>query len=144
MKRKLKWTAVVLAVLLLGFGAAIFLWPRDRITAESWEKIRIGMTSAEVEEILGGPGNDFKEAEDLYNRVVTKSGKEPLDLDSLRYEPDKQFAEEETKVMRVWVGREAVIGIVFDPENCVKKKAFQRGRLAEPNLIDRLRDWLGW
>ena len=144
MKRKLKWTAVVFAVVLLGFGAAIFLWPRDRITAESWEKIQLGMTVEEVQDILGGPGNDFKEAEDLYDRVVAKSGKEPLDHASLRYEPDKQFAEEETKVMRVWVGREAVIGIVFDPENCVKKKAFQRGRLAEPNLIDRLRDWLGW
>ena len=56
MKRKLKWTAVVLAVLLLGFGAAIFLWPRDRITAESWEKIQLGMTVEEVQDILGGPG----------------------------------------------------------------------------------------
>jgi hypothetical protein len=35
MKRKLKWLAIVLAVLLLGLGTAFFLWPRDRITAES-------------------------------------------------------------------------------------------------------------
>jgi hypothetical protein len=56
MKRKLKWLAIVLAVLLLGFGTALLLWPRDRITAESWQKIRIGMTENEVAEILGGPG----------------------------------------------------------------------------------------
>jgi hypothetical protein len=36
MKRKLKWLAIVLAVSLLGFGTALLLWPRDRITAESW------------------------------------------------------------------------------------------------------------
>ena len=40
MKRKLKWLTIVLAVLLLGFGTALLLWPRDRITAESWQKIR--------------------------------------------------------------------------------------------------------
>jgi hypothetical protein len=34
MKRKLKWISLVLAVVLLGFGAAILLWPRDRITVE--------------------------------------------------------------------------------------------------------------
>jgi hypothetical protein len=32
MKRKLKWLALVLAVSLLGFGTALLLWPRDRIT----------------------------------------------------------------------------------------------------------------
>ena len=49
MKRKLKWLAIVLGVSLLGFGTALLLWPRDRITAESWHKIRIGMTVKEVE-----------------------------------------------------------------------------------------------
>ena len=56
MKRKLKWLAVVLAVSLLGFGTPIFLWPRDRITAESLTRIHAGMTEKEVEHILGGPG----------------------------------------------------------------------------------------
>ncbi|HMF17276.1 MAG TPA: hypothetical protein VKE98_08730 [Gemmataceae bacterium] len=56
MKRKLKWIAAVLSVLLLGFGAALLLWPRDRITAESWKQIQIGMSEKEVEDILGRPG----------------------------------------------------------------------------------------
>ena len=56
MKRKLKWMAVVLAVLLVGLGVALFVWPRDRITTESWKNIRIGMTVKEVESILGRPG----------------------------------------------------------------------------------------
>jgi hypothetical protein len=40
MKRKLKWLAIVLAVSLLGFGTALLLWPRDRITPA--ETIRPG------------------------------------------------------------------------------------------------------
>ena len=63
MKRKPKWIAVVLVVLLLGFGTALFLWPRDRITPESWRQIEIGMTENQVEEILGGPGKNEAEAE---------------------------------------------------------------------------------
>src|SRR5215467_633386 len=59
MKRKLKWLAVVLAVLLLGFGTALLLWPRDPITAESWKRIRVGMTVEEVERILGRPGESL-------------------------------------------------------------------------------------
>jgi hypothetical protein len=56
MKRKLKWNAAMLGVLVVGFGVALFLWPRDKITVDSWKQIRIGMTEKEVEEILGGPG----------------------------------------------------------------------------------------
>ena len=63
MKRKRKWLAIVLAVSLLGFGTALLLRPRDRITAESWRKIRIGMTEDEVEEILGRPAMTYKEAD---------------------------------------------------------------------------------
>ena len=32
MKPKLKWLAIVVAVSLLGFGTALWFWPRDRIT----------------------------------------------------------------------------------------------------------------
>ena len=61
MKRKLKWLAIFLAVSLLGFGTALLLWPRDRITAESWQKIQVGMTEDEVADILGGPGMTCEE-----------------------------------------------------------------------------------
>jgi hypothetical protein len=108
MKRKLKWLAIVLAVLLLGFGTALFLWSRDRITVESWQKIRIGMTEDEVVEILGGPGIEHQNVQALYSRVVAKSGKDPLDQDSLRTDPNWEFPEVESKVKKVWVGREAI------------------------------------
>jgi hypothetical protein len=52
MKRKLKWLAIVLVVSLLGFGTALLLWPRDRITKESWDEIRLGMRLTDVEATL--------------------------------------------------------------------------------------------
>jgi hypothetical protein len=68
MKRTLKWIGVVLVVLLIGFGLALFLWPRDRITRESWERIRIAMTEKEVESILGGRGMDAGEYQEALKK----------------------------------------------------------------------------
>jgi len=93
MKRKLKWLAIVLAVSLLGFGAALLLWTRDRITAESWQKIRIGMTEEEVVEILGGPGMTGEEAVAEYQRLDKELGQPPYQFeDPRRQEPaDKRI-----------------------------------------------------
>jgi hypothetical protein len=53
--RKLLVAVAVLAVLVAA-GASV-LWPRpDRITRENFNRIREGMTWAEVEAILGPPG----------------------------------------------------------------------------------------
>lgn len=55
--RKLRWTVAAGLVLLAGI-AAVVLWPRpSRVTPENYERIRDGMTRAEVEAILGPPGN---------------------------------------------------------------------------------------
>jgi hypothetical protein len=72
MKRKLKWMGVVLVLLSLDFGTALFLLPRDRITADSYKTIEIGMTEKEVESILGGPGK----SESLPNvkRLIKEKG----------------------------------------------------------------------
>jgi hypothetical protein len=53
-------------MLLFGLPAAVvavavsawLLWPRTAITRENADKIRMGMTLAEVEAILGGPARD--------------------------------------------------------------------------------------
>src|SRR5262245_23145775 len=62
MKRKLKWIAVVLAVLLLGFGTALFLWPRDRITPSTYGRLTLGMTQKDVESLIGLPPGDYSGA----------------------------------------------------------------------------------
>src|SRR6516165_10069540 len=111
MKRKLKWLAIVLAVSLLGFGTALLLWPRDRITAESWHKIRIGMTEEEVAEILGGPGMTDKEADAEYGRVRKELGLRPFEFEALLEEPVVPLPLEEFAPTKV-VHRGPVQGLV--------------------------------
>jgi hypothetical protein len=55
-RRKLGWVLAGLAVV-VAVGAVV-LWPRpDRITLEHFEQVAEGMTLAEVEAILGPPGD---------------------------------------------------------------------------------------
>ena len=141
MKRKLKWLAIILAVSLLGFGAALLLWPRDRITADSWQKIRIGMTEDELAEILGGPGMSYAEAGAEHDRLEKELGRPPFELEPLSLEePEgKGFVE-----AKVWTGRRGMILIELDQDNHVLWKRFQEGRWINASILDRLRDWLGW
>ena len=143
MKRKLKWLAIVLAVSLLGFGTALLLWPRDRITAESWQKIRIGMTEDEVMEILGGPGMTRKEARAQYDQLEKELGRPPFEMEV------PELLEPENKLFKLdraksWIGRRGIIAIEFDQDNRVCWKEFQGVRWINGGILDRLRDWLGW
>jgi hypothetical protein len=143
MKRKLKWLAIVLAVSLLGFGTALLLWPRDRITAESWQKIRIGMTENEVAEILGGPGMSSKEAEAENERLQKELGRPPfVNEDRWAEEPEGKLPLGST--VKIWRGRRGIIIIDLDKDNHVYWKQFQGVRWSNGSTFDRLRDWLGW
>jgi hypothetical protein len=132
MKRKLKWTAVVLVVLLAGFGAALFLWPRDRITAESWRKIRIGMTEEEVAEILGGPA------------MTDEESFPPCEFEDPKLVEVESKAGVGVRTVKAWTGRRGIILIELDQENRVFWKNFQGVRWTNGGILDRLRDWLGW
>jgi hypothetical protein len=125
MKRKLKWLAIVLVVLLLGFGTALFLWPRDRITAESYEQICIGMTEKEVEDILGSSGLPWDEF------VAKRDDTGIIHIEDIL---GSGYAKR-------WLGRHGMIIVVFDQEGRhVGWKSFQRWR---SGFWDGLRDWLG-
>jgi hypothetical protein len=134
MKRKLKWIAAVLIVLLLGFVAAVYFWPRDRITAASWEKIQIGMTEKEVEEILGKPGvSGVAFVKHVEVSPISFTG--PV----LVEEPESPSDSE-----KYWIGQRGIMRIGFDKACEVAVKRFQEVRSTEPTFIDRIRDWLGW
>ena len=143
----MKRTAVVLAVSLLGFGTALLLWPRDRITAESWQKIRIGMTEEEVAEILGGPGMVWEEARLQNARLENELGrplfefKDPsLDEREMLPWPPPVVCDRSI----VWTGRRGRIRIELNQNNHVCWKSFQGLRWRNGSIIDDLRDWLGW
>src|SRR5262245_52642021 len=138
MKRKLKWLAIVLAVLLLGFGSALLLWPRDQITAESWQKIRIGMTEDEVAEILGGPGMSREEYQAQHKALRTQIGKVPFITNVILVEEDPNKMVREWPTVKTWFGRRGHLLIAIDEEGHVRGKQFTGWRRADPNFLDRL------
>lgn len=126
MKRKLKWTAVLLVVLLPVLGAVLFLLPRDRITLANYERIRDEMTMDDVERLLGGPGMNEKEflaqhGKDIYRLKARTAGES-----------------------RFWLGRRYWMEIRFAPQGYVSTKCYSKLFSAEPTLLERLRDWIGW
>ena len=142
MKGKLKWLAIVLAVLLLGFGTALLLWPRDRITVESWQKIRIGMTEDEVAEILGGPGMSPEEDRAELDRLENELGRAPFEVEDPSLEEPVRFVFWDRG--RIWTGRRGRIVIGFDQDNHACWKRFNGVRWINEGILDRIRDWLGW
>jgi hypothetical protein len=138
MKRNLKWLAIVLAVSLLGFATALLLRPCDRITLESWQKIRIGMTEDEVVEILGSPGISPEEFFLQYNRL----GQPPLETEARMEEPEGKGGVGDRS--KFWSGRRGFIVIELDQDKHVRWKGFRGGRWINGGILDRLRDWLGW
>jgi hypothetical protein len=91
MKRKLKWIVVFILVLFVGLGAFLFLLPRDRITADSWKQIRIGMTEKEVEDILGGPGMSDEEMWGHFEDDFKKLGKVRFKMTDFGYKSRRKI-----------------------------------------------------
>jgi hypothetical protein len=152
MSRKHKCLSIGLTVM-LALGLALFLWPRDRITADSWEKIRIGMTEQEIEDILGAPGENAKEVQAEWEALARQLGREPFAYDGTYFEEPiiyldiapgmgrmKKWADEDN---RIWKGRRGIMGVQFDCHGRVAWSFYQGMRLAEPSIFDRLRDFLG-
>jgi hypothetical protein len=140
MKRKLKWIGAFLLVLLVGLGTALFLWPRDRITAASWEKIRLDMSLEEVERILGGGAISWEEYHARWLALM-KSGRSQVN-DCLE-EGRGVFGGVKIENNRYWIGPRGYLEIEFEHGRVVGKY-FCEFRSADPSFLDRIRDWLGW
>ncbi|HMF15956.1 MAG TPA: hypothetical protein VKE98_02065, partial [Gemmataceae bacterium] len=119
-------------------------WPRDRITAESWQKIRIGMTEEEVAEMLGGPGMSYQEADAQYDRLEKELGRPPFQMQELGMEEPEVRRRFVLDRVKVWTGRRGSIAIELDQNQHVRWKHFQGVRWTNAGILDRLRDWLGW
>jgi hypothetical protein len=80
------------ALVVIGLAEAVVLWPRpDRITAENFDRLRVGMTPAEVRAFLGSPG-DYKTRDRLRAIAGPRIGDKPVWFDdsvqSQRWETD--------------------------------------------------------
>jgi hypothetical protein len=105
MRRSLLLAVIVLAV---AAGGLWLLWPRDRVTEETYERIREGMSLEEVEQIIGGPGKVHPESiRDIIRRTEISDTYRRLYFDG-------------DGVGRVsWTGSGSIIVIALDDKNQV-------------------------
>jgi hypothetical protein len=72
--RRWKLLLVLAGLAVVGAGGTVVLWPRaERITRERFDHIHDGMTRAEVESVLGPPG-DYRTAPVEYNPLELLAG----------------------------------------------------------------------
>jgi hypothetical protein len=119
-------------------AGVVVLWPReDRITVENFERIRDGMSRAEVEAILGPSGDH------------TAGDTEP-DLEHQKWQsltPPESYGSQEA--LERWIDDRACIGIGFDSAGnvgsafCLPMRNIDHGPIG--NLLWRAkRQWHRW
>jgi hypothetical protein len=137
-KRKLWWTTG-LAVLLLAV-AAFGLWPPqpDRVTQENFDRINEGMSRADVEAILGPPG-DYSGGP-----LVLEAPGPPV-----RFEPAKESRGTDDSAFVEWANDSGRAQVVFDGSGRVDWRYFGPVRRMEQTALDNLlwrtkRQWRRW
>jgi hypothetical protein len=118
--------------------AAWLLWPSTAITRENAERIRPGMTLAEVEAILGGPPRD----ESTGPRI--KEGDPPEAAESGIYL--FQLAVGNARAIhpcKLWQSDGVLIRVDLDADERVTGSDWLAVRRVHEGALDRLRRWLG-
>ena len=135
MSKRLRW---LLGLTLLAVaGTAVFaylLYPRSAINRENFEKIREGMTLAEVEAILGGEQRD-----ESTGFLMTIGEKEDGILIPAMVGPMTISSRDR---IQVWANDYAVIRMDFGWDGRIRSSQFWAVRPAEESLIGLLRRWL--
>jgi hypothetical protein len=129
--RNLPVVLALAAVTLVGVGV-FALWPeQNRITLENFDRIRKGMSMADVEGILGPPG-------DYSNGPVNYDGSAMV-----------YFVPAEGTSVVHWTGDAGFGRVYFDSSGKVDDQVFEPGRREKQSPIDNLlwrakRQWRRW
>jgi hypothetical protein len=134
-----RWLLLVLGLAGLAVLAAAMVASmtsrEDRITRQSYNGIRAGMTEHEVEKLLGGPAGDYTNG--WYAPPMIIGGCGLCD--------DELYRNVDVRVQLEWTGSKGEVWIGFDERGRVMQKYFwpvvRVDRSHEP-LIVTLRRWL--
>jgi hypothetical protein len=131
-------------------AGAVVLWPReDRVTRANYDRIQIGMNRANVEAILGPPGDyrtglgEIGVAVDMQNMLWV-----PDDLDSTLPNWSRVPLQSAESLSAIWMSDSFEIGITIDESACVTEKSEYPRRTSQrgmDNLLWRTkRQWHRW
>jgi hypothetical protein len=146
---------VVLAVVIAAGAAA--LWARPaQVTRASCDRIRVGMSRAEVESLLGGPPGDYRtgptkmgpESEESLPMAVP-SEPLPSEPSSPTPPPTINWALIKPHASCTWQGDTGFIDVTFSPEGVVRIKSFWPAIKLEQGPLDNVlwrakRQWHRW
>jgi hypothetical protein len=148
--RRLKRRWVVAGLVVLAAAGAVTLWPRpERITRENYECIRDGMSRAEVEAVLGPPG-DYRtaptEAPPLLGGdfgpaliVMHSTAIDAIEIHSAATTPVEKL---------VWHGDQGNIKVWIDSDGVASRSFSVRQKVAQSHLDNLLwrakRQWRKW
>lgn len=134
MRLRHKWLWCISAIIPLGFGIALCLLPRERISLRSYNQIYLGMSVDEVKTLIGEPGV-YTNPENVPGLLLTRS------LSNGGGEGD--WPEALRRGIVNWIGRSAVISMAFDSNHRVVWKDYRRmNRASWPWPLEGLGQWL--
>jgi hypothetical protein len=143
-----RWTVLLALLVVLVLAVGLVFLPGNRVTKENCERIKPGMTEAEVRAILGKPyGNSlldpdlpsFPEVWDLF-----------VELEVARDQSRKEVPHELWSRVDGWIGSKLIVFVCFDADSQVTYPGvlisdFDPPRTSLPARVwRRLRERYGW
>lgn len=156
--RKRRWVLVLAGLAVLAAGAFVLWLQPERISQENFDRIRVGMSRAEVEAILGGPPGDYRTVRTVWNSAVEE---DPAYCSAVDYRAsiidEKGYSSSSLEggvwasgvpITGSWFGNEGEIQVDLTPE-AVCDKDFLRYDKKEQGLLENLqwrakRQWRRW
>jgi hypothetical protein len=126
MRRRFLQLISATALLVLAATLTWIFWPRPQLIPGGFEKVKVGMTLAEVETVLGGPPGVYC-SDRAYANYTTSGVKGKRD----------------SSIIHEWVGAENCIAVWFNADG--QSTGLWHGRtLYTPGYFDRVLGWFGW
>ena len=139
MKKRKK--LLLLVAIFLVVTAGLLMAPDDPVSEATYQRIRLGMTLREVEDVIGQPGLKISDAV----RALSKRG--------VKFHPPSRVLhdgndwgnkQQDLSKIICWEGTGAGMAVQLDDDGRVIGKRFEEGHIRNRSLFDGVRRSFGW